>query len=102
MQMKHLTAFQRDLMFVIAGLEEPNGLDIKALLEEYYHSEIRHGRLYPNLDTLADKGLVHKGQHDLRTNKYSLTSKGWTELESRIEWQRSKTTEEVELTPSHQ
>jgi DNA-binding PadR family transcriptional regulator len=83
-----LTGFQRDLMYVIAGLEEPHGLAIKEELEDYYESEIHHGRLYPNLDTLVEKGLVEKGQLDERTNVYTLTRRGRRELEDRHEWER--------------
>ncbi|MDL0145688.1 helix-turn-helix transcriptional regulator, partial [Halobacterium salinarum] len=50
--MHDLTGFQRDLLYVIGGLNEPHGLAVKAEMEEYYESEIHHGRLYPNLDTL--------------------------------------------------
>lgn len=68
-----LTGFQRDLLLVIAGLDEPKGLDVKDELDRYYETEIHHGRLYPNLDTLVNEGLVKKGQHDRRTNKYELS-----------------------------
>ncbi len=40
---------QRDLLYVIAGLDEPHGLAIKDELEDYYESEVNHGRLYPTL-----------------------------------------------------
>jgi DNA-binding PadR family transcriptional regulator len=50
--MYDLTGFQRDLLYVAAGLDEPHGLAIKEELENYYEKEIHHGRLYPNLDTL--------------------------------------------------
>jgi len=66
--MYDLTGFQRDLLTVTAGIEEPHGLAIKDELEDYYESEIHHGRLYPNLDTLVEKGLVEKGEKDRRTN----------------------------------
>jgi PadR family transcriptional regulator, regulatory protein PadR len=85
--MEDLTAFQRDALYVIAGLEEPKGLDIKDELEEIYDKEVHHGRLYPNLDTLVDKSLVSKGQHDNRTNAYELTDRGERELEARREWE---------------
>lgn len=62
--MHSLTGLQRDLLYVIAGSNEPHGLAIKDDLEEYYETEIHHGRLYPNLDTLVEKGLVEKGQRD--------------------------------------
>ena len=85
--MHDLTGFQRDLLYVIAGLEEPHGLAIKEELETYYETEIHHGRLYPNLDTLVEKGLVEKGQLDRRTNTYSLTRRGRREIEARREWE---------------
>ena len=81
------TGFQRDLLYVIAGGEEPHGLAIKEELENYYETEIHHGRLYPNLDTLVEKGLVEKGQLDRRTNTYSLTRRGRREIEARREWE---------------
>ena len=85
--MHDLTGFQRDLLYVIAGQNEPHGLAIKEELEDYYEKEIHHGRLYPNLDTLVDKGLVEKGQRDRRTNYYSLTQRGNRETEARQDWE---------------
>ncbi len=86
--MYDLTKFQRDLLYVIAGLDEPHGLAIKEELEDYYESEIHHGRLYPNLDKLSEeKGLVEKGQLDRRTNFYTLTRRGTREIEARQDWE---------------
>lgn len=85
--MYDLTGFQRDLLYVIAGLEDPHGLAIKDELEDYYEKEIHHGRLYPNLDTLVEKGLVEKGSLDRRTNMYSVTRRGQRELTARTEWE---------------
>ncbi len=85
--MHDLTGFQRDLLYVIVGGDRPHGLAIKDELEEYYGTEINHGRLYPNLDTLVEKGLVEKGQIDQRTNSYSLTQRGSREIEARREWE---------------
>jgi PadR family transcriptional regulator PadR len=85
--MHDLTAFQRDLLYVIAGKDEPHGLAIKDELQEYYEKEIHHGRLYPNLDTLVDKGLVEKGELDRRTNFYVMTRRGQREIEARQEWE---------------
>ena len=85
--MNDLTAFQRDLLYMVAGLENPHGLAILDELTEYYNTEIQHGRLYPNLDTLVDKGLVQKKQEDGRTNSYSLTERGRRELKARREWE---------------
>lgn len=95
--MRHLTAFQRDILFALAKLHEPKGLDVKDYLEAYYSDEIRHGRLYPNLDTLVEKALVDKGQHDQRTNKYTLTDRGERELRERLEWELSDLPSELHV-----
>lgn len=85
--MHDLTGFQRDLLYVIAGSGEPHGLAIKDELEGYYEKEIHHGRLYPNLDTLVNKGLVEKGERDRRTNYYTLTRRGQREIDARYDWE---------------
>jgi PadR family transcriptional regulator PadR len=85
--MYDLTGFQRDLLYVVAGLDEPHGLAVKEELEGYYEKEVHHGRLYPNLDTLVEKGLVEKGSIDRRTNYYALTRRGRRELQDRREWE---------------
>ena len=85
--MYDLTGFQRDLLYAIAGFDEPHGLAIKEVLEDYYEKEINHGRLYPNLDTLVEKGLVEKGNKDRRTNFYILTRRGSREIEARRDWE---------------
>ena len=92
--MDDLTAFQRDLLYVTVGLENgspPHGLAIKESLEADYTAEINHGRLYPNLDTLVDKGLIEKTAIDKRTNGYSVTKRGQREMEARREWERQHT-----------
>jgi DNA-binding PadR family transcriptional regulator len=93
--MYDLTGFQRDLLYVIAGLDGPHGLAIKDELEDYYEKEIHHGRLYPNLDTLVEKGLVEKGELDRRTNFYKLTRRGRREIEARKEWEQQYAQEEA-------
>lgn len=93
--MHDLTGFQRDLVYVIAGLDTPHGLAIKDELEDYYEKEIHHGRLYPNLDTLVDKELVEKGQIDRRTNVYTLTDGGHRELDARRKWETQYVGEEM-------
>ena len=85
--MHDLTGFQRDCLYVIAGLGAPKGLAIKDELDEYYGADVNHGRLYPSLDTLVEKGLVEKGKIDDRTNSYALTDRGERELEARREWE---------------
>jgi DNA-binding PadR family transcriptional regulator len=85
--MYDLTGFQRDLLYVVTGLTESHGLGVKEEIEQYYESEIHHGRLYPNLDTLVEKGFVEKGSIDDRTNSYSVTERGQREIEARREWE---------------
>ena len=93
-----LTQFQHDCLFVIAGYERgryrddrvsgrlPHGLAIKDTLQGRYGTEVHHGRLYPNLDTLTNLGLVAKTEKDRRTNIYGLTDQGWEVLRRRVQW----------------
>ncbi|WP_256391344.1 PadR family transcriptional regulator [Natronoarchaeum rubrum] len=104
--MYDLTGFKRDLLYVIAGLEEPHGLAIKSELEDYYESEVHPGRLYPNLDDLVEEGLVEKGSHDRRTNAYELSEKGYETLSQRRDWERKyygdqTPTEDATSVPAH-
>ncbi|WP_423744386.1 PadR family transcriptional regulator (plasmid) [Haladaptatus sp. SPP-AMP-3] len=85
--MHELTGFQRDILYVIAGHGEPHGLAIQEDLEEYYETEVHHGRLYPNLDTLVEDGFVEKGKRDERTNYYALTERGREHIETRRKWE---------------
>ena len=85
--MHDLTGFQRDLLYVIAGADRPSGQNVKEEVEGYYSSEINHGRLYPNLDTLVNKELVEKGQLDRRTNYYAITEEGLARIDERREWE---------------
>jgi DNA-binding PadR family transcriptional regulator len=85
--MHDLTAFQRDILYVVAGLDNSYGLGIKRGLEEYYHKEINHGRLYPNLDSLVERGLLEKSALDKRTNLYTLTDEGFEIIRERRSWE---------------
>jgi len=84
-----LTGFQRDLLVAISdieengstrekaeqlGYDEPTGQCIKERAEASGYDSLNHGRLYPNLDTLTDKGLVEKVEVDRRTNGYKLSA----------------------------
>ncbi len=84
--MDQLTGFQRDLLYVIAGMDRPSGQQILDDINDYIDQPVTHGRLYPNLDTLVDRELVEKGQLDRRTNYYALTPRGRRVLEQRQEW----------------
>ncbi|MFC7044331.1 helix-turn-helix transcriptional regulator [Halobacteriaceae archaeon GCM10025711] len=107
-----LSAFQEDILYAIAGYESqyytpdgalalgrsvdhdvgdgdprPYGLAIKSILEDRYGERVYHGRLYPNLNELEDKGLIRSGKFDERTNWYSLTQAGHNYLQRRQKWQ---------------
>ncbi|WP_152040574.1 PadR family transcriptional regulator [Salinigranum salinum] len=86
---RDLTAFQQNILVILA--EEPMyGLAIKRHLEDYYGTEVNHGRLYPNLDDLVEMGLVDKSELDKRTNQYELTEKGHQTVLDRFNWMLSK------------
>lgn len=80
-----LSAFQRDILAVLAG-EPQYGLAIKRDLDQQYDDQINHGRLYPNLDDLAEMGLVEKSERDKRTNEYALTRQGRYAVISYQQW----------------
>lgn len=94
-----LTGFQGVILYVIAGLEEPHSLTVKAELDEYYEQEINHGRPYPNLDDLVEKGLLEKGELDKRTNLYTMTKRGKCEIEARRDWENQYLEIVEQLTP---
>jgi DNA-binding PadR family transcriptional regulator len=86
---RDLTAFQQNILVILA--EEPMyGLAIKRHLEDYYGTEVNHGRLYPNLDDLVEMGLVEKSELDKRTNQYELKEKGHEAVLDRFDWMFSK------------
>jgi len=87
--MFNLTGFQRDLLYAISSQSKPSGQEIKEILERDVE-EVRHGRLYPNLDTLVDQEYVEKGQLDRRTNYYEITEKGEELLRERRVWENDR------------
>ncbi|WP_224338058.1 PadR family transcriptional regulator [Haloprofundus halobius] len=86
--MNDLSGFQRDLLYVISGFGQPSGQEVKNELEQYVDGEINHGQLYPNLDTLVNKGYVEKGPIDRRTNYYAITDEGVEAIRERRSWER--------------
>jgi len=90
-QIFELTGFQRDLLYVIAGSDQPSGQTIRREMEQHVDN-VNHGRLYPNLDTLVEHGLVEKGDQDQRTNYYEVTAEGEALLSRRREWENQYVT----------
>ncbi|WP_238398305.1 helix-turn-helix transcriptional regulator [Halorussus salinus] len=72
-----LRAFERDVLYAVRELERddegPKGVAVKEALERRYGDEVNRSRLYQNLTTLADAGLVTKRIKDARTNEYATT-----------------------------
>ena len=81
-----LTAFQRDILRILDREDHQKGTSIRAGLESYYGVDVNHGRLYPNLDTLVDRGLVEKSERNRRTNDYALTDRASDALDRRDRW----------------
>ena len=94
-QRDETTGFQRDVLCVLCGLDDPKGMEIQSELEDYYGSEVLHARVYQNLDSLAERGLVEKGERDSRTNYYRITDAGRDAIEDVLAWKRTYT-EDVE------
>lgn len=86
-----VTGFQRDLLFVLSGYDEPKGLTVQRELADYYGTDVSPARVYQNLDSLAEDGLVEKGTRDSRTNYYRITESGRELLAECIEWKRQYT-----------
>lgn len=82
-----LTAFQRDILWALANDGPMYGMAIKRAIEEYYDERINHGRLYPNLDDLADRGFIEISKRDKRTNDYQLTETARRALSTRQSFQ---------------
>lgn len=89
--MHDLSGFQRDLLYVISGMDQPSGQQAKEQLERYLDGDINHGRLYPNLDTLVTKEYVEKGPIDRRTNYYAITERGENLIRERRAWEEAHT-----------
>lgn len=94
-----LTRFQLDALAAVANYDpdqlddvdpadgdHPHGLAIKDLLEQRLETQVHHGRLYPNLDDLVDRGYLDKITVDRRTNAYRLTDDGQAQLAQRAAW----------------
>ncbi|MFC7008482.1 helix-turn-helix transcriptional regulator [Halalkalicoccus salilacus] len=85
--MNGLTGFQRDVLYVIAELDEPSGSEIKDHLEEYYGNPVDRGQLYPNIDLIAEVELINKHRKNEQRNSHTLNAKGYHEIKARQEWE---------------
>lgn len=85
--MIELTGFQRDLLYVLAGMGRPSGIEVRDALVEYYGSTVIPARVYQNLDRLTDRGFVAKGESDARSNTYHITESGRDAIRTRRTWE---------------
>lgn len=81
-----LPAIQRDLLLVLDREGPQYGLAIKEALEVRRQSDINNGRLYSNLDKLADAGFIEKGRYTDRRNRYEICNQGQRALNSYRRW----------------
>lgn len=91
-----LRDIKRDVLVVLARDGPQHGLKIKRTLDERMGTDINHGRLYPNLNELAEMELINKGQLTQRANRYEITDPGKRVLASYRQWVTEAT--ETELT----
>ena len=85
--MNDLSAFERDALYVTAGLDDPTGVRIRDALETYYGTPVNPGRLYPALDRLDAMGFIRKAPRDGRSNTYTLADRGHREILARRRWE---------------
>lgn len=81
-----LPAIQRDLLLVLARNGPQYGLALKDALEARRQCDINSGRLYSNLDKLADAGFIEKGKYTDRRNRYEIRTQGKRALDSYRQW----------------
>lgn len=91
-----MTAFQRDLLVVLADNEPCKGVTIMHAIKDRYPT-VTAGRLYPNLDVLVGMALVTKREKNGRTNEYSLSQRGEKLLNDHRQWIADSLDSEKEL-----
>lgn len=84
--MNRLTGFQRDLMYIINGFENPTEKQIKQEMDSYYNEDIFQSRIYHNIDILINYGYVDKIQSKKFSRRYSITKEGRESIASREQW----------------
>lgn len=78
--MNDLSAFQRDILFLVAGLESPSIYDLNQQMEEYRDSGVTIERVEPNVRSLKDKGLITENPD---SGRYRITRTGLTKILAR-------------------
>ena len=90
--LSNLSAFRRDLLFVVASFEGtdtvPAGVAIAEDLQSVSADSVAQGRFYQNLRDLVADDVVEKRPIDGRTNAYYLPSSTTEALATRVVWER--------------
>jgi len=81
-----LSAFQRDVLWLLADESSLKGVEVMRRLEEYYGDPVHQAQLYTNIDGLAEYGLIEKERAGGRSSVYSLTEAGRRSLSARQAW----------------
>lgn len=81
-----LSGTQRDILAVLAAKGGKPGIEIRNTLNEIRDIDKSRSCIYGELDDLDDKGLVEIGEHDGRTNSYSLSYDGEMQLIGYFTW----------------
>lgn len=84
--LSELTAFQRDVLVMVAANEGANGSELCRQLTDAYGEEITNPRFYPATNGLIDRGLVEKRKSDGPVNSYWLTETGWDAATADSDW----------------
>jgi DNA-binding PadR family transcriptional regulator len=85
---RELNRFQYDALAAVRDEGPCSGAEVKEALERRLGKDVNHGRLYPNLDDLVERGLVRKRRNepDNRTNQYEAKAEAEAALRDRSDW----------------
>lgn len=83
--MNDLSAFQRDILFLVAGLDNPTSHELKNHMEKYRESGVTIERIEPNVRSLKNKNLISEHSN---TEGYTITNSGIHNIWSRREFEK--------------
>ena len=87
-----LTSLQWDILRVV--IEEPRyGQPIKRALDARYDTEVSASRLYSNLKTLVEAGVLEKSERDGRSSTYHATDRAQQAFCARLRWHLAAVTD---------
>ena len=81
-----LSSRQRDILYQVAALNKPSGLDVHSMLVETTSWMMDKSTLHENLSTLEEAGYLVSAAIDGREKEYWLTDDGRAALDEYHEW----------------